>query len=309
MERFANFLKELRTQNGLTQVQACDKICSRREYQRYESGVTEPSMFHLRLLSSRFGYDLVAYYTLLANNNGERDCLQHKSELADLCNEGKYLEVHKKILEYQKLPLYKIFENQKMLYYYEAVYLISIQHYDHADKICMNIIQDEDPEATLSDPCRAVFSEYAINAVNILAVTQAKRGNEAKMIEISTSLYKKIEQLDRDYLSNFQDNLYRRNLHQGILFNLCVAYINASNYEEADKCVDQALDYAKKYSTMHLLPRLTRLKIRTSYALGNKETAKEYYGISKGLYHLFNDNALLEDLDNTVRTDYPDLLD
>jgi|GEM_PF-6934167 len=76
---FSELLKSLRLKNKWSQEEACEGVCDRRTYIRWEKGISEPSDYYLHLLSYRFNYDLQAYYKVFICNKSLSD-LAYKQE-------------------------------------------------------------------------------------------------------------------------------------------------------------------------------------------------------------------------------------
>ncbi len=58
-------LKALRQEKGWSQEEACEGICSKKTYSRWETNENVPTLFYFQALSNHFNCDLQAFYKIL----------------------------------------------------------------------------------------------------------------------------------------------------------------------------------------------------------------------------------------------------
>lgn len=308
MKNFAETLKAVRKSNHLSQKAVCQDICSIREYMRIENDQHEPSNYFLRKISQRLGYDFEAYYFSLMANGEDASFFEHRKELMQLCKSKEYLLLREKIEFLYSLPLYSLLENKKMLMYYEAIYYSEYEKdYDKSNQLCMKIIKDDDPHATIDSFCSKIYSKYAIFSAHNIALNYSAQDDKTKMIQIYKALIDRINELDRDDISFYQSNLYRRNLHQTLLYNLSINYFKVNNLIESERCIDDAIKYAADYSSLFLLAELCGQKAQILCDVGNFAEAKKYLELSTGLYLLQGQDKKEQMVQDNFHKLYPDM--
>lgn len=308
MKDFSDYLKKVRKASKLTQSAVCQDICSIREYQRIESNSIEPSTYFLRRISQRLGYDFEAYYFLLKTNGEEAELYNHRKELNDLLDSRQYQKLHERIAYLSSEPMYQLFDNRKMLLHYDSIYYSKYeQNYEKSNELCMMIIHDDDPYATDDNFCSKLFSKYAIYSAHVIALNCSAQHNEQMMIRIYNELIDRIDQLDRDDISFYQSNNFRRNLHQTLLYNLSINYQRADDYAEAERCVDTAIKYASDYAAMYLLAELCGQKAELLCSKKKFDEAKKYLSLSSGLFMIRGQEDKGDGLQTKFEDIYPEL--
>ena len=274
---------------------------------RIENDQFEPSKYFLRKISQRLGYDFEAYYFQLMTNGEDSAFFEQRKELKQLSVAKDFPMLHKKVQEYSSLPMYQIFENQKMLMHYDSIYYASYEKdYEKSNKLCLEIIQDDDPNATMEDFTSRVFSKYAIYSAHIIALNYAAQGNQEQMIQIYNELINRIAELDRDEISHYQSNEYRRNLHQTLLFNLSVTYLVVDDFDNAESCIDTAIKYASDYSTLFLFAEISSQKAKILCEKKDYPEAKRYLNLSSLLYQIRGKQAKSQDILKEFWEAYPE---
>ena len=308
MKDFADLLKRMRIAGNFTQKAVCQDICSLREYQRIESDSSEPSTNFLRKISQRLGYDFDAYYFFLMTNGENAEFFNHRKELSALATDKEYLKLHEKVQEYSVLPLYTLFENKKMLMHYDSIYYSNHVHdYDKSNELCMQIIHDDDPYATLDNFCSKIFSKYAIYSAHVIALNYSAQQESEKMIQIYNDLIARIDELDRDDISSYQSNNYRRNLHQTLLYNLSINYQKADDFANSERCIDAAIKYASDYMTLFLLAELCSQKAQVLCYTNRYEEAKKYLSLTSGLFLVRGQEDIGLNLQAKFKDAYPEM--
>lgn len=309
MKDFAETLKAIRVANHLYQKDVCQDICSLREYQRIEADSSEPSNYVLRKISQRLGYDFEAYYFRLMTNGENEVFYEQRKELNRLSTERNYPLLHKKIRVYADLPMYRLFENKKMLLHYDSIYYASYEKdYDKSNELCLEIIRDDDPNATLDDFCSRIFSKYAIYSAHIIGLNYSAQGNEEKMIQIYNELIDRINELDRDEISSYQSNKYRRNLHQTLLYNLSINYQKSCDLENSERCIDSAIEYAAEYSTLFMLAKICGQKAQILCHKEEYDEANTYLGLASGLFVIQKQPEESKKILSLFRENFPKLI-
>ncbi|MGB8455787.1 MAG: helix-turn-helix transcriptional regulator [Anaerocolumna sp.] len=307
-EHFGEFLQELRLSRNLTREQLAQDICTPKQIYRIEKGVYEPSLYLINQLSIKFNMDLNEYFKMYFTNITIAGLEGIKSINAAI--ESGNMPLLKTIIDkYEKLEDFKKGENLQHIYYGKALcYALLDSNYNTSLDYCFKGIQVEYPVFSIDNISKNMYSNVGISLLNCTAQNYFAMNQYYKGMKVLTELLTVLE----IYVINspytlFQASQFSKKTYQVVLYNAGVHLFNHGKIKKALNYVEKGIAFSLKEYNLRHLPNLIFMKFKILYCKQKYEEAREYYNRAIYLYKITNKESILTELENTAKTDYPEI--
>ena len=306
---FGSLLRALRKMLNMTQSDACQDICSLRQYVRLEKNISEPSMYLVQLLSHRFNYDLITHYKLIyCDLTLQANAL--KSEADEIIKQGKFSELHSLIIKAEKLSEFQRGENLQCLYYYKSLFYYHIKNdFNQCANCAISGLRVEDPLITHNNFKGKISSNVGLSMLNILACSFHQSKNTNRAVEIWTRILIDIEEKMSVNFTYYQSSIeFVKQLYLSTSFNIGFIKYQFHDYSSAIEYFDRGINFATKNFCFYYLSNIVRQKMRVLYLLNRYDEARAAYDICMSLYLLRGDQEELKNCERIMKEDFPELV-
>lgn len=304
---FGDLLKAIRKERGWTQAQACENVCDRRTYIRWETNVAEPSIYYLYRLSAHFNYDFQTYYRILLCDVTYQ--AQKYKSMADQAIEKRdwdaLIQLVEKIENHEE---FQLTPNKQAVHYYKAVYFFNKGDSKKSKQHILTGLKLEDETIDLENPLGKIHSNAGICLLNCYAtVCLAEKNVElAKKIfdHALNSLVCKI----MPQISHYQSTDFELKTSQAISYNLAICYWKENDYEKSLSYSQKGIQFALNYNCMSYFSFLTSIQFQNLYKLERYEEAKHYSTLCLNLFWLQGYTDFYKECLDIIKNDCPKLL-
>ncbi|QHQ60545.1 helix-turn-helix domain-containing protein [Anaerocolumna sedimenticola] len=307
-EHFGVFLRELRLSRNMTREQLAQDICTPKQIYRIEKGVYEPSLYLINQLSIKFNMDLNEYFKMYFTSNTIAGLEGINSINAAI--EREDIQVIKSTIDkYEKMEDFKKGENLQHIYYGKALCSAIIDNdFNTSLDYCFKGIRIEYPEFNMNNISKTMYSNIGISILNCIAQNYFAMEQHDKGMKVLTELLAVLEAfvINSPY-PLFQASQFSQKIYQGVLYNVSVHLFDHGDIKEALTYVEKGIAFSLKVYNIRHLPNLIFMKFKILYCEQKYEEAREYYNRAVNLYKITNKEALLGELEDTAKTEYPEI--
>lgn len=287
-KNFSDLLKNLRLQKNWSQEEACEGVCDRRTYIRWEKGISEPSDYYLHLLSYRFNYDLQAYYKVFICNKS-MSVFTHKQEAYRYISGSNWKSLKEFTDKIQVLPEFQTGEALQNIIYFKALYALKFEeNYSLSINYCLEGLQIENNLVTLNNPTEKIFSNVGICTLNCLASTLTMLDKKEEAIKIYIGIMANIEDKIIPNISHYQSVEFEKNIYQVTAYNIGYSYQFSKEFRLALHYVNRGIDFSIQHHYLNKLAKLLELKFKILYQIEEYEEAKQTFSQCMSLNLLQN---------------------
>ncbi len=305
---FGEFLRELRLSRNMTREQLAQDICTPKQIYRIEKGVYEPSLYLINQLSIKFNMDLNEYFKMYFTTNTITGLEGIKSINAAI--ERGNIPLLKSIIDkYEKLEDFQKGENLQHIYYGKALCSALLDNnYKASLDYCFKGIRIEYPAFNIDNISKNMYSNIGISILNCTAQNYFAMEQYNKGMKVLTELLALLETfvIDSPY-PLFQASQFSQKIYQLILHNVGVHLFDHGEIKKALNYVEKGIAFSLKVYNIRHLPSLIFMKFKILYCEQKYEEAREYYNRAVYLYKITNQETVLAELENTAKTDYPEI--
>jgi transcriptional regulator with XRE-family HTH domain len=307
-KHFGEFLKELRISRNMTREQLAQDICTPKQIYRIEKGVYEPSLYLINKLSIKFNMDLNEYFKMYFTSNTIVGLEGIKSINAAL--ESDNIPLLKSLIDkFEKLDDFTKGENLQHIYYGKALCSALLDNnYKLSLNYCYLGIQIEYPKFNIDNISKNMYSNVGISLLNCIAQNFFAMNQYKNGMKVLTELLMVLE----TYVINspyplFKASQFSKKIYQVVLYNVGVHLFNHGDIKKALNYVEKGITFSLKEYNLRHLPNLIFMKFKILYFMQKYEEASEYYNRAIYLYKITDNKTILTELENSAKTDYPEI--
>lgn len=307
-EHFGKFLQELRLSRNMTREHLAHGICTPKQIYRIEKGVYEPSLYLINLLSIKFNVDLNEYFKMYFTCNNI-DGLEGINAINSTLESGDLQTLKLLISKYENHDTFKKGENLQHIYYGKALCSALIDNdYNSSLNFCFKGIQVEYPEFHIDHISKNLYSNVGITLLNCVSQNYFALNQYDKGMHILRELITVFE----TFLINspypfLQASQFSKKMYQLVLNNIGFQLFSNGEIKEALIYVEKGIAFSLKEYNLRHLSNLIFMKFKILYHEQNYVEAKEYYNRTIYLYKITNKDENLKELENSSKTDYPEI--
>ena len=308
-QHFGELLKELRLSRSLTREQLATNICTPKQIYRIEKGESEPSLYLLNQLSTKFNIDLNEYFKM------------HFTDYSKISHEGfdqlnSAIEIGNIKLLRQLAEEYKVYkefsegENLQLIYYSQALCSALLdQDYTNSLESCLQGLLVENPNFSILTIKKSIYSNVGISLLNCMSKNYFALGDSKTGLSVLKDMLYVVEH----YGIESPHKKYRafdffKKVYQLTLYNLGRHLLELDDIDTALDYVEKGIQFSLKEYNFRFFPELLVIKAQILYKVKNYEGAKECYQQAKHLMIISKQDEKLRQLEHVVSNDYPLLL-
>lgn len=242
-------IKELRMQQGLTQVQLCEGICTKGTLSRIERGLYRPDWYTFERLMQRLGEDPYKYYTDIITVEDQRR-IEMKDKINNLLKEKKSetdQEVEGLISVLEQEKNFKNGINLQFLLYAKARLAFHRKDFISTYDLATAALRITKPYFSEDNPLTYILSIDEINLINLIAVVHFSNNSVEKAAEL---LLRIKESMDLNLLNDEK----RIKAYLQILYNITKYYGLLKRYEECLPLCDRGVELCTTYRNSFFHP-------------------------------------------------------
>ena len=291
------YIKQRRTDLGLTQAQLCEGICEPMTVSRLERGKQAPSYNTINALLQRLGLPGNRYFALLSKNEADMDSLQ-KEILADKIQFARSAKEDRP--EIRKQALKKMEKLEQLMDPEDHItqqYILSAKTslggpegpYSPDERLTM-LLEAIRLTVPRFDPENIGLLRYSMEETKIMnqiAVTYVQLGQKKTAFNIYRQLLQYIGEHDRD-LAGFAGHSTM------VAHNYAIDLTLEKRYGESLEIAEEGCRVCVRYGNYQFLPGFSAILAECFYFTGNLEQSKEYYFQAYYLYKAVGDRRNLE---------------
>lgn len=306
-EHFGVFLRELRESRNLTREQLAKDICTPKQIYRIEKGDFEPSLYLLNQLSIKFNMDLNEYFKMYFSVNTIIG-FEGIQALNDAIAKRDTALIKSLTEKYEKHKDFSKGENLQHIYYAKAICAAYEDNYTSSLNYCLKGIIIENPSFSLNTITDSTYSNVGLSIISCMGLDYISLNREDIGLKI---LFDLLYVLENYVLSSpypmYQASQFSKKIYQNTLNNLSYQLLNEEKYEKAEELIEKGIDFSIQENSLRFLPGLFFMKFKLLYKQGHFEKAKEIYTQMRCLYTITKQTMVLEDMDNSIKEDYPEV--
>lgn len=306
---FGELLKSLRIARNWSQEEACEGICDRRTYIRWEKNESIPSNYNLHLLSNHFNYDLNAYFKFfMIHESFSTWDLEMKAE--KLITEQNWQSLYDLILEMEQVPFFQNGPYAGLIYYYKAIYYNAYcNDYNATIEQCLLGLKKENSNFSLEHLTAPIHSNVGLCILNYLAYTFIKIEQREQAQAIYIYLLDSIDNKLIPEITYYQSSEFEYKLYQTVAYNLALNFKYSKDYSSALFYVDKGIQFSINHDIIFQLADLLKVKYQLEYHLKKYELAANSLKQCVSLYQLKNDTEAVNQCISSVASEYSKLND
>lgn len=269
-------IKQLRTNNGLTQEQLCEGICTKDALSRIERGLRRPDWFTFEKLMQRLGEDPNKYYTDIATKK-DMQIIDTKINLKNLLRDKKDDEARTLIAELENTEDFKEGKNLQFLLKVKSALAFRQKDYESMYNYAVEAIKITKPDFE-----EEKIDTYILFYDEIILINQISTALFfISSVEKATDTLLKLKaSMDKCYA----DDDEKVKTYITILYNITKNLGLLKRYEESLEICDIGIVLCQKYQNAFLHPMLLFNKAYCLLYSGKKE---EGINILQKVYALF----------------------
>lgn len=307
-KNFSELLKDLRLKKGWSQEDACNGVCDRRTYIRWEKGMSEPSDYYLHLLSYRFNYDLQAYYKLFICN-GSMNTWSYKQKANALLENRNWLLLYEYIEDIRRHTEFKTGENKETILYYMALYYYEYKkNYTLSTDYCIQGLKVENEAILASNPTEKIYSNVGICLLNCLAASYEKLQEIEKSNNIYIGVLNNIENKVIPSITYYQSTEFEKKIYLTVAYNLGLNYKRTNDIDLSLNIINKGIEFSVKHHYLNGLPDLLKLKYKLLYIKENYTESKQAFEQCTNLFLLQNNIIAYTQCWDDLYSAYPNII-
>jgi transcriptional regulator with XRE-family HTH domain len=307
-EHFGDLLQELRTKYNMPREKLAQNICTPKQIYRIEKGDSEPSIYLLHQLSIKFNLDLNEYYKMHFTSNTLVG-LEGIKSINTAIESGELSLIKSMVDKYEKLEDFKKGENLQHIYYGKALCSALLDNdYKTSLEYCYKGIRIECPDFNIDKISENMYSNVGITILNCICQNLFAMNQYDKGMKVLTEILKILETfvIDSPY-PLFQASQFSQKIYQLILYNTGAHLFEHGEMKKALNYVEKGIAFSLKVYNLRHLPNLIFMKFKILYYEQRYEEASDYYNRAINLYKITNKKSVLTELEDTAKTDYPEI--
>ncbi len=153
-----------------------------------------------------------------------------------------------------------------------------------------------------------MYSNVGIDLLNCTSQNHFAMDQCNNSIKVLTGLFAVLETfvIDSPY-PLFHTIQFSQKIYQVVLCNMGEHLFDYGETEKALNYVEKGIAFSLKMHNLRFLPDLSYMKFKILYFQQKYQEARDYYNRSIYLYKLTNKETILAELENSSRTDYPEI--
>ncbi|HBB28039.1 MAG TPA: hypothetical protein DC000_02105 [Clostridiales bacterium] len=300
----------LRKKHNLTQQQLADKICSREYLCKLEKGAFFPTIYTIDLLSKKLNENIYEFYQEIERHNDMETHLKIQ-QINELISTGgdNDLEIRKLIEEYENLPTFKTGESLQFIYYSKAIcsYYLD-KNYTEAIDFSYKGLCVYKKDFKLENWTEYIYTNVELTLINLIASSYCRCDDSDTGLSMYYEMLKYLEKyLSRPLYDLHSTGHFYINLYTNVAYNTSNNLFSKSEYVEALKIVDNAINISIRTKYMNVYPSLLKNKFMILYMLQDYENSKKYYNKALIYFEDMLSNDDLKELINMAKEKCPNL--
>lgn len=300
----------LRKKHNLTQQQLADKICSREYLCKLEKGAFFPTIYTIDLLSKKLNENIYEFYQEIERHNDMETHLKIQ-QINELISTGgdNDLEIRKLIEEYENLPTFKTGESLQFIYYSKAIcsYYLD-KNYTEAIDFSYKGLCVYKKDFKLENWTEYIYTNVELTLINLIASSYCHCDDSDTGLSMYYEMLKYLEKyLSRPLYDLHSTGHFYINLYTNVAYNTSNNLFSKSEYVEALKIVDNAINISIRTKYMNVYPSLLKNKFMILYMLQDYENSKKYYNKALIYFEDMLSNDDLKELINMAKEKCPNL--
>ncbi len=300
----------LRKKHNLTQQHLADKICSREYLCKLEKGAFFPTIYTIDLLSKKLNENIYEFYQEIERHNDMETHLKIQ-QINELISTGgdNDLEIRKLIEEYENLPTFKTGESLQFIYYSKAIcsYYLD-KNYTEAIDFSYKGLCVYKKDFKLENWTEYIYTNVELTLINLIASSYCRCDDSDTGLSMYYEMLKYLEKyLSRPLYDLHSTGHFYINLYTNVAYNTSNNLFSKSEYVEALKIVDNAINISIRTKYMNVYPSLLKNKFMILYMLQDYENSKKYYNKALIYFEDMLSNDDLKELINMAKEKCPNL--
>ncbi len=266
-------IRSFRTDQGLTQSELADGICTKDCIYALEHNKAQPSFYILDKLSNRLNVNLFEYYRSISRYNSE-DAYNRVLKIHNLINNNQYDDLQPLLEECKEYDDFNYGEAYKVLMYGYAAIEENAGNNEASNKICREIFTHENVEY-MSVKNADFFTHTDLLILVLMTINYYAQDDMDNYYAISEILYRQLSQLLNHSFDEMDNQLnFEAHLFITVSYNISLYWLQNEDFKKADEIIEKAFVVGKKTTTFCFFTDLLLSKCILCYYSNRIDEAK-----------------------------------